>query len=278
MSADSNSTDADPTAHWSFETKQIHAGQHPDPTTNARALPIYATTSYTFDDTAHAAALFAVEEGQYLHPDRQPHHRRRRAAHRRARGRCGRAVPVVGAGRGDVRHLEPGRRGRSHRVQPAPVRRHLQPVPLFAGQARHRGQLRRRSGRSGHLAGGGTAQHQGVLRRDHLQPADRPAGHPGGFRGRPSQRGAVDRRQHHRHAIPDPTVGPGRRHRRAFGHQVPGRARCRHRGCDRRRRQLRLDPGPLPRLHHPRPQLPRRGVRRAGSTGVCAQSSSAAAP
>lgn len=61
MSADSNSTDADPTAHWSFETKQIHAGQHPDPTTNARALPIYATTSYTFDDTAHAAALFGLE-------------------------------------------------------------------------------------------------------------------------------------------------------------------------------------------------------------------------
>jgi len=58
MSAD---TDADPTAHWSFETKQIHAGQRPDPVTNARALPIYQTTSYTFDDTAHAAALFGLE-------------------------------------------------------------------------------------------------------------------------------------------------------------------------------------------------------------------------
>ena len=45
---------------WSFETKQIHAGQTPDDTTNARALPIYQTTSYTFNDTAqderHAAA------------------------------------------------------------------------------------------------------------------------------------------------------------------------------------------------------------------------------
>jgi O-acetylhomoserine (thiol)-lyase len=60
MSAD-NTTDGDPAAHWSFETKQIHAGQRPDPTTNARALPIYATTSYTFDDTAHAAALFGLE-------------------------------------------------------------------------------------------------------------------------------------------------------------------------------------------------------------------------
>lgn len=53
--------DNDPTARWSFETKQIHAGQRPDPTTNARALPIYQTTSYTFDDTTHAAALFGLE-------------------------------------------------------------------------------------------------------------------------------------------------------------------------------------------------------------------------
>jgi O-acetylhomoserine (thiol)-lyase len=56
-----NTTDSDPTAHWSFETKQIHAGQRPDPVTNARALPIYQTTSYTFADTAHAAALFGLE-------------------------------------------------------------------------------------------------------------------------------------------------------------------------------------------------------------------------
>lgn len=47
---------------WSFETKQIHAGQSPDPTTRARALPIYQTTSYTFDNTQHAAALFGLAE------------------------------------------------------------------------------------------------------------------------------------------------------------------------------------------------------------------------
>jgi O-acetylhomoserine (thiol)-lyase len=47
---------------WSFETKQIHAGQTPDGVTNARALPIYQTTSYTFNDTAHAANLFALKE------------------------------------------------------------------------------------------------------------------------------------------------------------------------------------------------------------------------
>jgi O-acetylhomoserine (thiol)-lyase len=49
-------------ADWSFETRQIHAGQQPDPTTGARALPIYATTSYVFRDTDHAANLFGLAE------------------------------------------------------------------------------------------------------------------------------------------------------------------------------------------------------------------------
>lgn len=48
--------------NWSFETKQIHAGQTPDPTTGARALPIYQTTSYAFRDTQHAADLFGLAE------------------------------------------------------------------------------------------------------------------------------------------------------------------------------------------------------------------------
>ncbi|MEN4476042.1 bifunctional o-acetylhomoserine/o-acetylserine sulfhydrylase [Mycolicibacterium cosmeticum] len=52
----------DKLASWSFETKQVHAGQAPDAATNARALPIYQTTSYTFDSTDHAAALFGLAE------------------------------------------------------------------------------------------------------------------------------------------------------------------------------------------------------------------------
>ncbi len=47
---------------WSFETRQIHAGSSPDPSTGARALPIYATTSYQFRDSQHAADLFALAE------------------------------------------------------------------------------------------------------------------------------------------------------------------------------------------------------------------------
>ena len=47
---------------WGFETRQVHAGAVPDPATGARAVPIYQTSSYVFRDTAHAEALFALEE------------------------------------------------------------------------------------------------------------------------------------------------------------------------------------------------------------------------
>jgi O-acetylhomoserine (thiol)-lyase len=49
-------------AEWGFETRQIHAGAQADPTTGARAIPIYQTSSYVFRDTAHAAALFGLAE------------------------------------------------------------------------------------------------------------------------------------------------------------------------------------------------------------------------
>ena len=47
---------------YRYETLQVHAGQEPAPGTNARAVPIYQTTSYTFDDSEHGAKLFALEE------------------------------------------------------------------------------------------------------------------------------------------------------------------------------------------------------------------------
>ena len=52
---------------WGFETRQVHAGAAPDPATGARATPIYQTTSYVFRDTAHAAALFALEELGFIY-------------------------------------------------------------------------------------------------------------------------------------------------------------------------------------------------------------------
>ncbi|MEZ4887849.1 MAG: O-acetylhomoserine aminocarboxypropyltransferase/cysteine synthase [Chitinophagales bacterium] len=48
--------------NYRFETLQLHAGQTPDPTTGARAVPIYQTTSFNFKDTDHAAKLFGLQE------------------------------------------------------------------------------------------------------------------------------------------------------------------------------------------------------------------------
>ena len=50
-----------------FETLGLHAGQHPDPATGARAVPVYQTTSYVFQDAAHAAALFNLERSGHIY-------------------------------------------------------------------------------------------------------------------------------------------------------------------------------------------------------------------
>ncbi len=47
---------------YRYETLQLHAGQDPDPATNSRAVPIYQTSSYVFDDADHAASLFGLQE------------------------------------------------------------------------------------------------------------------------------------------------------------------------------------------------------------------------
>src|SRR5688572_13134888 len=46
---------------FGFNTRALHAGQRPDPATGARAVPIYQTSSYVFDDPDHAAALFNLQ-------------------------------------------------------------------------------------------------------------------------------------------------------------------------------------------------------------------------
>ncbi|ABC22875.1 O-acetylhomoserine aminocarboxypropyltransferase [Rhodospirillum rubrum] len=58
---------ADKPAPFGFETRAVHAGAAPDPTTGARATPIYQTTSYVFEDTDQAAALFNLHTFGYLY-------------------------------------------------------------------------------------------------------------------------------------------------------------------------------------------------------------------
>ncbi len=65
------------TKNLHFETLQLHAGQEqPDPATDARAVPIYQTTSYVFRNSAHAAARFALQEpGEHLRQTDESHTR-----------------------------------------------------------------------------------------------------------------------------------------------------------------------------------------------------------
>ncbi len=53
--------------HLKFDTLTLHAGQRPDPATGARAVPIYQTTSYVFEDVDHAAALFNLERAGHIY-------------------------------------------------------------------------------------------------------------------------------------------------------------------------------------------------------------------
>ena len=52
---------------YGFETRAIHAGAAPDPTTGARSTPIYQTTAYVFDDVDHAASLFNLHNFGYIY-------------------------------------------------------------------------------------------------------------------------------------------------------------------------------------------------------------------
>src|ERR1700688_3792341 len=55
------------TENLKFETLQIHAGQEVDPTTGARAVPLYQTTSYVFNSAVHGANLFALKEFGFIY-------------------------------------------------------------------------------------------------------------------------------------------------------------------------------------------------------------------
>jgi O-acetylhomoserine (thiol)-lyase len=62
MSQDERSQDLTRERQWGFRTRAIHAGAQPEPITGARAVPIYQTTSFVFENTADAANLFALQK------------------------------------------------------------------------------------------------------------------------------------------------------------------------------------------------------------------------
>ena len=147
---------------------------------------------------------------QHLHAHHEPDPGRGRGPARGARGRHRRRCWSP-AGRPPRRSsiLNIAEAGDHIVSSRQPLRRHVQPVPLHAPEARHRGHVRRRPRRPRVVARGGTAQHEGVLRRDDRQPEERHPRHRGGRRRGARQRRAAHRRQHGGHAVPDPAARSG---------------------------------------------------------------------
>ena len=111
------------------DTLAIHAGQAPDPATNARAVPIYATTSYVFNDTQHAADLFGLRVfgniyTRIMNPTSDVFEKRI------AELEGGIAALAVASGQAarDADRAQPRARGRQPGLVADAVRRHLQPV------------------------------------------------------------------------------------------------------------------------------------------------------
>ena len=244
------------------ETQALHAGQVPDPTTNARAVPIYATTSYVFDDAAHAARLFGLQEfgniyTRIMNPTTGVFEERVAALE----GGVGALGLASGQAAETLAILNITRAGQNIVEQLQPLRRHLQPVPLHAAQAGHRGPVRRRL-RPAELRRRHRRQHPPPLPRDDRQPAPGRRRHPR-RRGRgPRPRPAAVRRQHLRPAHRE-APRAGRRHRHPLRHQVDRRARHGHRRRRRGRRHVRLGERAAVQggLRRSGPVLPRRELR-----------------
>ena len=215
---------------WSFETRQIHAGQA------ARRRHRRPRPADLPDDVlrlqrrrARGEPVRAQGVRQHLHADHEPDAGRRRAAHRQPRGRRRRAARRERPGRRDAGASSTSPRpATTSSSQPEPVRRHLQPASTTrCPSSASRSTFVEDPDDLESWRARGPAQHQGVLRRDHLQPeAGRPR-HRGCRRRRPRGRRPAHRRQHRRHAVPDPPDRVGRRHRRALDDQVPRRPRHR---------------------------------------------------
>ena len=111
--------------------------------TDARAIPIYQTTSYVFRDTDHAAALFGLAElgniyTRIMNPTQDAFEERIASLEGGVA-----ALAVASGSSAETIAFEPRRERRPHRLLGVSLRRHLQPVSLHVSEARHRDDVRR---------------------------------------------------------------------------------------------------------------------------------------
>ncbi len=123
-------------AEQGLSTLALHAGQEADPTTGARAVPIYQTTSYVFKSTEHAANLFALKEfgniyTRIMNPTTDVFEQRVAAIE----GGTGALAVASGQAAITLALLAITRLGDEIVVGQQPLRRHLPALPLHASQA-----------------------------------------------------------------------------------------------------------------------------------------------
>ena len=217
---------------FGFDTLTLHAGQRPDPTTGARAVPIYQTTSYVFEDTDHAAELFNLQRfgniyTRIMNPTtariRGADGRRWKAVSARSRSAAGQAAQFVALARSSKPGDEIVAANDALWRHLYAVRRHLPPL-------RHRCRLRR-SRRSRELPPRDHAATRVLYGETIGNPRINVLDIAGRGRYRPRARAAADHRQHLRHALSLPADRARRRYRGPLRHQVHRRARH----LDRRR-------------------------------------------
>ena len=224
-----------------FSTLAIHAGAQPDPTTGARATPIYQTTSFVFEDVDHAASLFGLQTFGNIYtrignPTNAVLEERVAALEG---GTAGLAVASGHAAQVMVFHclMQPGD---EFVASQQALWRLDQPVQPRVQEFR----LERRVGRPRRhrlVRARRHAQDQGDLHR--IRSPIPAASSPTSRRSRKSRARAgvpLHRRQHAGHALSVQADRPRRRHRRAFADQVSRRPRQFDRRHDRRCRHLQL--------------------------------------
>ena len=223
-----------------FSTLAIHAGAQPDPTTGARATPIYQTTSFVFDDVDHAASLFGLQAFGNIYT------------------RIGNPTCAVLEER--IAALEGGTAGLAvasgHAAQVLVMHALMQPGDEFVASRKLYGGSINQFNHSfknfgwnvvwadpddiAHVRARGDAEDQGDLHRVDRQSGRRHHRHRSDLRDRQEGRRAADRRQHAGDAVSLQADRIRRRHRRALADQVPRRPRQLDRRHDRRCRHLQL--------------------------------------
>ena len=264
------------------DTLAVHAGQAPDPATNARAVPIYATTSYVFNDTQHAADLFGLRVfgniyTRIMNPTSDVFEKRIAeleggiAALAVASGQAAETLTVLNLARAGDNLVS------SQTLYGGTYNLFAHSLPKWGITTKfvdihNLDQVRAA------IDAGTRLLFVETIGNPRLDVPDFEALADDRARGRHS----AGRGQHLRRGHAQPADRAWRGHHRALGHQVDRRPRHGDRRRGDRRRQVRLDQrqgqGALPRVQRARPELPRPGLHRGVRPGRVHHQAPRAAP